>query len=105
MQLSREMLLNCFIAVCGKGNFGDTRSVWGPWGVTETTPARFVVWTPPCTEGNEAHGSPGLPFAQGHQRGLVRTLRDSRYIGKNTSTSSGVCISTFVFNLPHLLFT
>jgi hypothetical protein len=23
-----------FIAVCGEGNFGDTRSVWGPWGVT-----------------------------------------------------------------------
>jgi hypothetical protein len=24
-----------FIADCGKGNFGDTRSVWGPWGVTK----------------------------------------------------------------------
>jgi hypothetical protein len=23
-----------YIAVCGKGNFGDTRSVWGSWGVT-----------------------------------------------------------------------
>jgi hypothetical protein len=23
-----------YITVCGKGNFGDTRSVWGPWGVT-----------------------------------------------------------------------
>jgi hypothetical protein len=34
MQLSREMLPN-FLAVCGKGNVGDTRSVWGPWGVTE----------------------------------------------------------------------
>jgi hypothetical protein len=34
MQLSREMLPN-FLAVCGKGNVGDTRSVWGPWGVIE----------------------------------------------------------------------
>jgi hypothetical protein len=34
MQLSREMLPNFFIAVCGKGNFGDTHSVCGPWGVT-----------------------------------------------------------------------
>jgi hypothetical protein len=37
MQLSREMLPNfspfLIIAVCGKGNFGDTRSVWGPRGV------------------------------------------------------------------------
>jgi hypothetical protein len=23
-----------FKVVCGKGNFGDTRSVWGPWSVT-----------------------------------------------------------------------
>jgi hypothetical protein len=34
IQLSREMLPNFFIVVCGKGNFGDTRSVWGPWSVT-----------------------------------------------------------------------
>jgi hypothetical protein len=33
MQLSREMLPD-FLAVYGKGNVGDTRSVWGPWGVT-----------------------------------------------------------------------
>jgi hypothetical protein len=28
--------------------------------------------------------SRGLPFAHGHQRGLVRTLRCSRYLDKNT---------------------
>jgi hypothetical protein len=47
----------------------------------------------------------GLPFAYGHQRVLVRTLCSSRYLVKNTSASTGVCISTFLlsFHIYYLL--
>jgi hypothetical protein len=50
--------------------------------------------------------SRGLPLAQGHQRGLVGTLRGSRYLDKNTSViheSLRIYIKHLNFNLVFIL--
>jgi hypothetical protein len=46
--------------------------------------------------------SRGLPFAWGHQRGLVRTLRGSRYLGKNTDVIHESLHLYLTLYLPHL---
>jgi hypothetical protein len=44
----------------------------------------------------------GLPFALGHQRALVRTLRGSGYLGKNTDViHESLCLDLALY-LPHL---
>jgi hypothetical protein len=46
--------------------------------------------------------SRGLPFAQGHQRGLVGTLRGSEYLGKNTGVIHESLHLYLDLYLPHL---
>jgi hypothetical protein len=46
--------------------------------------------------------SRGLPFVQGHQRGLVETLRGSGYLDQNTSVIHESLHLYLVLYLPHL---
>jgi hypothetical protein len=43
----------------------------------------------------------GYPFVYGHQRGLVGTLRGSRYLGKNTGVIHESLHLYHVLYLPH----